>query len=249
MKRLLIGTVTLLSFSSLSWASIIFDDFNTGTGHFASSPTASGTTSHLLATSTTTWDSTAGDALEGAGCNQIIANHDATASSSRVRFLSGGGAPASNLAFTTTAGTDGYIGFYVKAVTTASGWTVSINLDGGTGAAADMDGSSKVSVITDGSWHLYEWDLDSTTAWGAVTGIGGGHGTAVANNTHTIDSIYFYNTGTIPANDVSTFYLDFVAKSDSGSIAPLVPTVPEPSTLALALLGGIGLLVGRQRRG
>lgn len=253
MKQILLGTCTLLTFSSLSWGSIIFDDFNADKGHFGFNPTFSSTTSHQLTTSTTSWDSTPGDAYEGTGALQIVANHDATASSSRIRFLSGGppydsahgGAPSANTAFTTTAGTDGYIGVYVKAVTTASGWTVSINLDGSGNTAAEMDGSSKLSLNTDGQWHLYEWDLDSTTAWGAVTGIGGGHGTSLENKSHTIDSIYFYNTTAIPANDVSTFYVDFVAKSDAGTIAALVP---EPSTVALTFLGVAGLLVGRKRR-
>lgn len=253
MKKLLLGAATLLAASSFTWASIIFDNFNISLGHFGYAPAFSSTTSQLNAgASTTTWDSTAPDPMEGAGAVKIIATHSATASSSRIRFLSGGppynsanaGIPAANTTFTTTSGTDGYIGFYYRAVTTATGWQVAINLDGGTGATADMDGSTKVNANTDGLWHLVEWNLDSTTVWGAVTGIGGGHSGSVPNNTHSIDSLYFYNTTTVAAGNVSTFYVDFVAKSDSGSIAALVP---EPSTLALALLGGFGLLVIRRR--
>ena len=97
-------------------------------------------------------------------------------------------------------------------------------------------------IISDGQWHLYEWDLDNTAAWGAVPGIGGA--SPLVNATYTIDSVYFRDLDGTPG-PTATIDFDFVAKSDAGSIAALVP---EPSTFALGLLGGLGLLIGALRR-
>ena len=76
--------------------------------------------------------------------------------------------------------------------------------------AADMDGSTSLPVIADGQWHLYEWDLDSTTDWGAVSGIGGGHGGVLLDGQHTIDSIYLRDVDGTPGPTAEIF-LDFVA--------------------------------------
>ena len=107
-----------------------------------------------------------------------------------------------------------------------------------------MDGSLSVPIIADGEWHLYEWDLDATTGWGAVAGIGGGHSGAVAAGTHTIDSIYFRDLDGTPGPNAE-IYLDFVAKSDSGSIATMVP---EPGSVTMLGLGLGALAVSRRFR-
>lgn len=212
-------------------APITFDDFNVGEGHFAAVPNFSGTSTGTAASSTA--DRVTTDVpLEGAGHEKIVLDYNGTGASFRCRFLSGTGTVANNTPFTTTSGTDGWIGFYLK--TTATGWETSINLDGAGGAIADMDGSSSVPIIADGQWHLYEWDLDSLTAWGAVPGIGGGHGGFLADGSHTIDSIWFRDQdGTLGPQ--ATIFLDFVALNPNGSIANLLS---EPC------LATSGVLVG-----
>lgn len=250
-KSLLAGVLLASSFFNAT-AAITFDDFNTDEGHFGYVPSFSTTSVGEDATSTAdriTTDSP----FEGAGHQQLTLVHDMSTTALRIRHLSGGpaynsanaGTPVGNtgFSFTTGAGEDGWIGFYLK--TTATGWQTSINLDGPTGATAEMDGSASLSIIADGQWHLYEWNLDAT-GWGAVPGIGGGHaGGLVADGIHTIDSIYFRDLDGTPG-PTAVIYLDFVAKSDSGSIAALVP-VPEPS--AAALLGlGLGLVALRRMR-
>jgi MYXO-CTERM domain-containing protein len=154
----------------------------------------------------------------------------------RLRHLSGSGTAANNTAFTTSSGTDGWIGVYLK--TSNPGFTAQIYLEG-----ASNNGSIERSVNADGNWHLYEWNLDDTAGdangWGAITGIIAGVA-AVADGSHTIDSIIFRNT----SFQSSTILMDFVAKSDSGSVAALIP---EPGMMSLAGLALLGL-VRRGRR-
>src|ERR1051325_7213856 len=195
----------------------VFDDFNVNLGHFGSTLcTASGQTTNVACTSSSARVTTDSPA-EGSGHQRLLINATTPGNNIRIRHLSGGGAVANNVSFTTSAGTDGKIGFYMK--TTNTGWLVAINLDGAGGSIAEMDGSTRVPLNSDGAWHLYEWDLDSTTDWGAVPSIGGGHGGSVPNGNHTIDSIYMFNTnGT--AN--SMIFFDFVAVNPNGSVADLL---------------------------
>jgi hypothetical protein len=138
--------------------------------------------------------------------------------------------------FDTTSGTDGWIGYYVR--TTATGWVTSINLDGpGIGTSpplvpgtliADMDAGLSKPLIADGEWHLYEWDLDANEgehSWGAVPGIGGGHGGGLIDTTHSIDSIWFRNLESNFAD--ATIDLDFVALNPNGSVADLLEAPAE----------------------
>jgi hypothetical protein len=236
-------------------APIIFDDFNVDTGHFGFAPNFSGSSvGEAVPPSspigTTTRVETDGP-LEGAGHEQIVLVHDGGTVNMRIRHVSGGppytstqaGNPAANTTFTTSAGTDGFIGFYLKTSATNAAWTVGLNLDDSTNTAAGMDMGVNKPIIADGEWHLYEWDLDNNDDWAAVTGIGG-NGT-IEDGQHSIDSIYIFTNQTGTANQVrDPLFLDFVAKSDSGSIAALVP---EPGAISLIGLAGIGLLRRRQK--
>ena len=230
---LLVGTLKVQ-------AAIIFDDFNLNEGHFNLQPTFAGQTAATLTTSTA--DRITTDSLEGAGSEQLVLNHDATATAQRIRFLSGSGTVANNTPFNVTAGTDGFIGFYAK--TSSTGWTVSLNLDGAGGTGAEMDGGVAKTLPADGQWHLYEWNLDLPSDWGAVQSIGGGHGASgLVVGTHTIDSIYMF--GPTTANATSTILVDFVATNDQGSVAGLVP---EPATFATLSLIAAAAAFARRRR-
>jgi hypothetical protein len=246
-----VSSVVFVAFAQAASAAIIFDNFNVDQGHFGYDPNFSSTSvgddAACVATRITS------DSLDpfGIGSQQLTLVHDVSATALRIRHVSGGppydsanaGTPVGNtgFSFTTGAGVDGFIGFYLK--TTATGWQTSINLDGPGGTTAEMDGSPSVAIIADGQWHLYEFDLDALSGWGAVPGIGGGHAGVVANGVHTIDSIYFRDLDGTPGPTADIF-LDFVAKTDAGSVAALIP---EPSALALTLFGAAAL-TGRLRR-
>lgn len=196
----------------------IFDDFNVNEGHFISAPpTASAQSTNVAGSSTA--DRVTGDGpLEGAGHQKLVLNATTPGTAMRLRHLSGSGTYGNNVAFTTSAGVDGKIGFYMK--TTATGWITSINLDGPGGSAGEMDGSTRLPVNPDGAWHLYEWDLDNANDWGVVTSIGGGHGASgIPNGNHAVDSIYLINTNGTAS---STIYMDFVAINPNGSVADLL---------------------------
>ena len=184
---------------SSSQASVIFDDFNANAGHFTGiAPNSSGTTNF---DSTSTAARTTLDSFEGGGSMRLDLLHT-TASTNRVRFLSGaGGAVSNNVSFTlnsASTATDGFIGYYYKVVGTlanATGTTMSINLNDSTGAVAGRDGGTPKPINADGAWHLVEWNLDSSSDWGVITGIGGG-GHGVLNGA--IPSNQFISSRTLP---------------------------------------------------
>jgi hypothetical protein len=234
------AAIVLVGWSTSAHASIIFDDFNTNEGHFNQAPTFSGTTNTSTAS---TADRITTGAFEGVGCEEVVAVMS-TANPARIRFVSGNGtmSTANNVIFTTGPGTDGFIGFYYK--TSTAGLKLQLNLDGDTvgdtgsaGATSELDGSPVVSTVGDGAWHLAEFNLDATTGWGASTGLGGGHGGVILDGNHSIDSIMI---SSITAG--ATIDFDFVAKSDSGTIAALVP---EPASLSLF---GVAAIAGFARR-
>ena len=239
LRVLAIALTLSCSTSGAFAAAIIFDDFNTGEGHFTREPTFSGSTAGILTTSTA--DQVGTDApLEGPGHEKLVLNWDGTSSAQRVRFLSGTGAAANNTSFATTVeGEDGWIGFWVR--TTAPGWTGQIWLEG-----QENNGSVPKAIEPDGQWHLYEWNLDDETGeadgWGSVANIVTGDPDFEAG-TYTIDSIIFRHADT-PVES-STLFLDFVAKSNSGSVAL---TIPEPSAALLTVAGALSLLGSSRRR-
>jgi hypothetical protein len=254
MKKTFLGTFILLVAAQFTWGSIIFDDFNTALGsqHFNQlnlnfSSTSSGITTDN--TSSSTWDTAAGDGiLEGTGMDLLHIIKNTSAGTLRVRWLSGVGTPANNTTFTTTGTGDGRIGLYVKAAAAVgTGWTVSFNLDAPANTTTSMSWSGDLNITADGTWHLYEWTIDSTT-WGAVPGIGGQASGALTTGSHTIDSIYIRSpVASRAAGATFDFDVDFVAKTDADSIS-VATLIPEPSSIGLGLLGGFGLLAAWFRR-
>jgi hypothetical protein len=235
-----IAIALLFVVSSAQAAPIIFDDFNTNEGHFNQNPTFSGT-SNVSSASTANRVTTG--SFEGLGNEEVVAVMS-TVTPARIRFVSGSGTMANNVSFTTGPGTDGFIGFYYK--TSTAGLKLQLNLDGDTvgdtgtaGATSELDGSPVVTTIGDSLWHLAEFNLDAT-GWGAATGLGGGHGGVVLDGTHTIDSLMI---SSITVSN-TTINFDFFAKSDSGTIADLVP---EPVALSAFAFAGLALMRRRRR--
>jgi hypothetical protein len=206
-----------------SAAPIIFDDFNAGEGHFNLAPNFSGTS-----------------VGEGTGSQRLSLVHDGSTTALRIRHLSGGGAPASNVSFNVTPNTDGWIGYYLK--TDVPGFRTTIALDNAANVAAEMDGGVQKDVVADGQWHLYEWNLDEPTDWTSVPGIGGA--APLAEGARTIDSIFLLDGTGLATDPGKVLFLDFVALNDAGSVALIVP---EPTSLGLIGIGALGLLARRRR--
>ncbi len=120
-----------------------------------------------------------------------------------VRILSGGGTPANNISF----GTSGYIGFWLKTSSSKSELQTAIAVDDGAGGSLI---SSKQTIKADNAWHLYEWNLSSTT-WTLLAG----SDTQLNGPTATIDAVMLY-----AANDASdwTVYIDDVSRNSSSPL-------------------------------
>jgi MYXO-CTERM domain-containing protein len=234
-------------------AAVIFDNFETSEGHFNLAPSFSGSTVGISSTSTADRDTTDGIEGPGGSSEKLVLVHTTSTTATRVRFLSGGGSPGgasgspANTQFQTTSGTDGWIGLYAK--TTNANWTIQIWVEPGTTspAAAGNNGSNPKTLIADGAWHLYEWNLDDISGgvdgWGGVAGIATGQAN-VADGYHAIDSILLRDTNATQANTTATISLDFLAKSDSGSVS----TVPFPEPMAMGLLALVAPWALRRRK-
>lgn len=218
----LVGSVAalLLATPRAQAAPITFADFNVNQAPFTSIPaTGSGSTANVAASSTASRVTT-DDPREGTGHQRLVLDATTPGNPIRLRHLSGGGSPANNIPFVTSDAEDGWIGFYVK--TTNTGWNVQLWIEGTTAGAANVNGGVPKEVIADGEWHLYEWNLDDNSGgpdgWGPIGGVLDGSAT-VANISHTIDSIVFRNP---EAPETSVIFLDFVAKTASGSVSNLL---------------------------
>ena len=83
-----------------------------------------------------------------------------------------------------------------------------------------MEASTSLSVIADGKWHLYEWNLADDAVWSNFTG---GNG-AIGGPNSFIDSIFFYGDGGT-ANRTFEVFMDTVAYNPTGRLTSLI--VPE----------------------
>lgn len=214
------GTLAIVVPQTVKAAPVILDDFNVNEGHFTSEPATGSGSSRNIAAASTADRVTTDNPREGAGHQKIVIATTVPGNATLLRHLSGAGTAANNTAFTTSAGTDGWIGLYIKTAdaSTDPNWTVSIWIEG----SGANNGAVPKTIIADGEWHLYEWDLDNTAGdengWGDVTGILSGSPT-VNDGSHTIDSVIFRNAAG-PAS--TTLYMDFVARNDAGSVSDLL---------------------------
>lgn len=235
---LLAGWLGLLAVGNAQAQVTILDDFEGSKGHFNLQPTFSGTSAGLLTSSNTVLDTTT-PAFTGTSSLQVNIFDDTAVlapdgSAWRVRLLSGSGTPSNNVNLANSA--TSFVGFYMRSTT--PGLRLSLMLDDGTA----LERATIVPAISDGNWHLYEWNLADAASWDAFAGTGANGQIDAA--LVTIDSIWIDSPSLGGGAQDAVFNLDYVAFNPSGSIAP----VPEPSTMALVGVAGIGFAVRRLRR-
>lgn len=174
----------------------VFNDFDTDEGYFGNSPTLSGSNQGILSA---TADRTTSEFHLGTHSQEISVSGDSEGWF--LRHLAGtgsAGSPGSNLALAST----GSIGFWLK--TDDAGLSVQLAIDD----PGTADRGLVKSIISDGEWHLYEWDLEDDSQWeGWVTGDG-----LITGPTVTLDSIQFFGFGD------ATVYLDTIAHNPLGSL-------------------------------
>lgn len=133
--------------------------------------------------------------------------------------------PTGNLAIDT----GGTLGFWLLAETDAAAADLKVGLavdDFGahTTLGSTTEQSTLLDVTADGAWHRYEWALDDATFSSAFGAAGDGQ----LGTRFSLDSILFQGFAD------ATVYLDDVFFDATG-------VVPEPTTLALLMLGTAGL--------
>lgn len=132
----------------------------------------------------------------------IITDDPAAGNGWLVRHLSGSGTRANNKVRLT----QGYVGFWAKTIN--DGCEITIALDNTNNTTADR-GNWK-SLISDGQWHLYEWNLEDNNDWhGWVSGNG-----LIDTADFTIDSIQIRR---LTAGD-AIIYIDEIAHSARKSL-------------------------------
>jgi len=181
---------------------VSISDFEVDEGYFSWSPTFSGSNVGIGPGTTAVRVTT--EAQAGVGSQEIFIDGDPN--SWFLRHVSGIGsaadaaAPSGNLAIDST----GFVGFWLK--TADPGTSVRLALDD----PGTADRGVLQSVIADGQWHLYQWDLEDDSQWeGWVTGDG-----FITGQTVTIDSIQFFGAGD------ATIYLDSISHNPLGSLLP-----------------------------
>jgi hypothetical protein len=207
----------------------MLDEFETGFGHFAASPTFSGSNRGVSASTKAEMVQGAAERGQWSEKLSIVADQDATPGY-LLRFLSGIGSPSNNIQM----GTTGYVGFFLK--TTNAGLHASIGIDENlANTTANEEQGAFLDIIPDGQWHLYEWNLADASMWDSFAG---GNG-QIDGPITTIDCIFIKGD----TNVNSTVSFDSLAYNPTGSLAVLVP---EPTSAALMF--GIALMHSRRRR-
>lgn len=155
----------------------------------------------------------------------------------QVRFLpnSGGSNNATNPLFSA----DGYVGYWLKVdpTVTANMQTAPV-LEDSTGTGTATAGVLR-TIIRDGQWHLYQWNLDDPAEWPSTfNGVFGG---GALGNTTMEASVSFDSIAIVSDNGGNaTVRIDQIGYDNAGAL-------PEPTSLvSLGAIGALGLL--RRRR-
>jgi spore germination protein YaaH len=182
----------------------VFDDFEGGVGHFSTSLTYSGSTIGISGLSTQTL--TTAESKNGTKSLQIILKDKTdTTANWTVRVLSGIGSRSNNIQFSNA----GYIGFWMKTSTAPTGAQVALLIDDQRNGSVDKtERSSKQTVVNDGQWHVYQWQLPGS-GWASFSG-----GNGVLDSTVlSLDAIMLYAPNASPD---WTLYIDDVSKNNTG---------------------------------
>ena len=157
------------------------DRFESGVGHFNTSPSYSGSTTGISTASSATRTCTTRYA-GSCSLRVLLKDNPNTSASWAVRLLSGGGSPGSNTAISRA---NGSIGFWVYAG--GSGMSVAVGID-------DSDGTERSTsrAIPANQWTYVSWSLTNANQWNAWVG---GNG-AITAGTVKLDAIWLYHANT-----------------------------------------------------
>lgn len=186
-----------------SRSAIVYADFEfadeTAYGY---SPTSSGSTSGVLASSTAT--AVPGAGRDGSWGQRLSINDDPASSGGGenpngwfVRHLSGQGGSGGTRGSNTPRPTEGSVGFWAR--TLSAGLEVALAIDSTADVTADR--GIRLDLIADGQWHRYAWDLEDDRQWDPWFNGDG----VIDSADFTIDSIQLFG-----GNSNATVFIDDV---------------------------------------
>lgn len=191
----------------------IIADFEISAGVFGTKPTYSGSTKGVDAASTSA--RVEDDAYMSSASLRVTLKDDAAQSVDwAVRLLSGSGSAANNK----TLDADGKLKLYLKTESAPAGAQIALTVDDGAGGT---ELSPKLDVVSDGSWHLYEWNMkgEGWSSFASGTGI-------LEGPNASLDAIMLY----APDNSAEwTFNIDDVKHRKNGIID--TTTVPDTTII------------------
>ncbi len=201
---------------------VTLDDFEAGKGHFGAGITASGTTRNVDEASTATIDESVAHDGKASLRLDVKSAAEAKEQGLTLRVLSGVGNPDENLVGEKTLGNDGYIGLWLRAEPSNEGQlyvTVFID-DAGTDGIGTERGDFR-GVKADGTWHLYQWNVNEDGKW---ANIANGNGVIDGANL-TLDSIVFSTSKEMKDGTAfnGTLWIDDVTYSPAEPIQPAQP--------------------------
>jgi hypothetical protein len=221
--------------TSANAATVKLEDFTAGEGPFNGAIDASSVSGGLaVASSSLTHDPTVGN--DAAGSLKFTIDDDPDMAIRgltpwRVNALANGGDRSANVGFAAS----GHIGYWLR--TTSEGLLASIYIDDGT----HEEFGRQRSVIADGQWHLYQWNLDASSGLNEWLGGDGMIGGSLPGGSATINALRLESASNLPGDFNAIFWIDDISHNPNGVV------VPEPSVFALLAIGGFSLMT-RDRR-
>jgi hypothetical protein len=195
----------------------VLESFEGNEGRFTSGPTASGSTFGV--SSASLFDRVINESYYGLGSQRLtVRTSNPGTPGLGLRHLSGGGVPANNTSFAST----GHIGFFMKVLQTGvetGDIQASLLIDDGVGTEQSLE----LDVIADGSWHLYEWDLDDANQWNNFSG---GNGQIDASSV-TLDSLYLSSDENLNFN----VFFDMLVHNPGGDLSALEIPAVDPGQI------------------
>jgi hypothetical protein len=139
---------------------------------------------------------------------------------------------------------DGYVGYWLKVEPTVTATIRTAPVLEPAAGTSEATAGTLQTVIKDGQWHLYQWDMDDpaafNTQWKTVYDAPASTlGDTDLEATNSFDSIAFVS----PDGGDTTIRIDQIGYDNAGPLGP----IPEPTSLAFFGLAGMALL-RRHRR-
>lgn len=190
-------------------STLILDNFETGQGRFGGNLSAS-PSNYGVASASNSLRVMNESGLGQASQRLVVKSSNPSTPGLELTHLSSGGSPSNNPSLSST----GYLGFYLKVHPTGletGDLLTSVVVNDG----SQLERGVLQTIVADGQWHLYQWDLGNSESWEASIG---GNGQIDATQV-TLHGLHF----SADSNIDFTVFIDMVAHNPLGGLAPSYP--------------------------